>query len=100
MSSLAEMFQDDPFVLRQAAFTLAICVDSVAAGRPDEKLSDGQKKRRDEYRDRSLSLLEALVNRLRFTNVVQLKTDPDLDAVRSDPRFQALVKKLETAKKP
>jgi len=100
MSSLAEMFPDDSFVIRQAAFNLAICVESVAAGRPDETLSDAERKRLDEYRDYSLTLLEALVNRLKFTNVVQLKTDPDLDAIRSDPRFQALVKKLESRKKP
>lgn len=100
MGVLADTFKDDNYAVRQAAFNFAICVDSIAAGRPDEKLSIEEKKLREDYKNRSLTLLEDLVRRLNYVNVVQLKTDPDLDAIRPDPRFQALVKKLEVAKKP
>jgi len=88
-------FKHDPFVVRQSAFNIAVCVGAVEAGRPAHKLSDAEKALRDWYAARSLDLLEHLVGRLKYTDVVQLKTDPDLDAIRNEPRFQALVKKLE-----
>ena len=39
--------------------------------------------------------LEALVTRFKYTDVVKLKTDPDLDPIRGDPRFQAVLRRLE-----
>ena len=40
--------------------------------------------------------LEALVTRFKYGNVVRLKTDPDLDPIRGDPRFQAVLRRLES----
>ena len=81
--------------MRQAAFNIAICPDAVQASRPDDKLTPAEKALRDKYADRALTLLEDLVNRLEYTDLVQLKTDPDLDAVRADRRFKAILDKLE-----
>ena len=52
---------------------------------------------RGTYADRALLLIEDLVARFGDRDVVQLKTDPDLDPIRDDPRFRAVVKKLEAA---
>ena len=100
METLAAKFKDNPYEVRQAAFNLSLCAGAVSAGRPDAELTAAEKALRDRYADRALTLLEDLVGRLRFADVVQLKTDPDLDDIRSAPRFRALVQKLEAAKKP
>ena len=95
METLVANNPDVRFAVRQAAFNIAICPDAVQAGRPDDKLTPTEKALRDKYADRALTLLEDLVNRLAYKDVVQLKTDPDLDAVRADPRFKAILDKLE-----
>ena len=95
MDSMVAKFPDDRYAVRQAAFNIAICPDAVQAGRPDSKLAPAEIALRDKYADHALTLLEDLVNRLGYKDVVQLKTDPDLDAVRADRRFKAILDKLE-----
>jgi hypothetical protein len=69
----------------QAVSVLALC--GAAA--------DGDSRRK--YLAESLAGLTRLVNELGYRNVARLKTDPDLDPLRDEPNFQALLKKLDAA---
>ena len=96
MEGLLAKFKDgNAKVLIETACNLGLCADAVEAGRPDDKLTDEERALRDKYRDRALTALEALVTRFKYTDVVKLKTDPDLDPIRGDPRFQAVLRRLE-----
>jgi serine/threonine-protein kinase len=97
MDAMALKYPGDKYAVRQAAFNIALCADAVQGGRPEEKLTAAEKKLRDQYTDRALTLIEQLVA-LGYSDAVQLKTDPDLDFIRPLPRFQAVVKKLEQKK--
>jgi tetratricopeptide (TPR) repeat protein len=67
----------------QAVSVLALCGGATA----------GETRRR--YFDESLAGLHRLVDALGYKGVLRLKTDPDLDPIRDDPGFQAIVRKLE-----
>jgi tetratricopeptide (TPR) repeat protein len=80
---------------------IALCADAVAAGRPVEHLSPPERELRQKYVDRAFVLMTALVGpRYRYTDVVKLRTDPDLDPIRGEPRFDELLKKAAAAKGP
>jgi tetratricopeptide (TPR) repeat protein len=59
--------------------------------------ADGDERKK--YFAESVAGLTVLVDKLGFKNIVRLKTDPDLDPIRGDPAFQAIVTKLEAAPK-
>jgi hypothetical protein len=50
---------------------------------------------RRKYLDEALAALTSLVQERGYKNVARLKTDPDLDPLRDEPAFQALVKRLD-----
>src|SRR5262249_28195250 len=52
---------------------------------------------RRKYLEESLAGLTRLVDELGYRNVARLKTDPDLDPLRDEPDFQALLKRLDAA---
>jgi hypothetical protein len=49
------------------------------------------------YLDESLAGLDRLVNVLGYRGVARLKTDPDLDPLREEPAFRAIIEQLEKA---
>ena len=95
MEGLAAKYPADAYVARQAALTLAICADAATAGRPAAAWTPDEKALRTLYTDRAILFVEQLIARMGYVDVVDLKTDPDYDAVRADPRFQALIRRLE-----
>jgi tetratricopeptide (TPR) repeat protein len=67
----------------QSVCVLALCGEA----------ANGEDRRR--YLDESLAGLTRLVKQLGFRNVAQLKTDPDLDPLRGEPAFEAIIKELD-----
>jgi eukaryotic-like serine/threonine-protein kinase len=94
MHELRAQFRNDPGMAFETVCVLGMCADAVRAGRPAEQLTAEERKLRDQYLDQALTELEDLVGRLKYTDVVALKTDPDLDALRDQPRFQEIIKTL------
>jgi tetratricopeptide (TPR) repeat protein len=75
-----------------AACILARCVP-LAKG--DSKLNSSQREERaQDYANRALALLRQSVQN-GYTDVVHIKTDTDLDPLRSHPEFQKLLRELE-----
>jgi tetratricopeptide (TPR) repeat protein len=77
----------------------ALC--SVAVGGPDKKTAPtaGQGQLRDAYAASAANCLEhAIANGSR--NVVDVETDPDIDAIRSYPAFQQALDKLRESVQP
>jgi hypothetical protein len=79
----------------------ALCADAVRTGRPAAALSPAEKKLYDGYRGRAVALLERLVA-TGWKDGVKLATDPDLEALRGDPKFVELLDRLKgpDAKRP
>src|SRR5262249_50565545 len=84
----------------EAVCVLGMCADAVLGGRPADQLTEDEKTLRTRYLDQALEALEDLVGRLKYGDVVALKTDPDLDALRDQPRFQEVVKNLAAERRP
>ena len=66
----------------------AVCVLALCGG-----AADGDSRRK--YLEESLAGLTRLVREQNYRNLARLKTDPDLDPLRGEPAFQALVKELD-----
>ena len=82
----------------QSAFALAMAADSLDRDRavevwPPERLSERKK-----LIDRSFEALNLAITS-GFDDHYQLETDPDIDALRGDPRFVAILEKLRTQSK-
>ena len=79
----------------QSAFALAMAADNLDRDHaveawPPERLSERKK-----LIDRSFEALEMAIAS-GFDDHYQLETDPDIDALRGDPRFVAILDKLRT----
>jgi hypothetical protein len=72
----------------------ALSVAAVEAARQPAALTDEDKALQKSYRNKALDCLEDAV-RQGFDLWQELHTDPDLAAVRDDPRFQKLLQLLE-----
>jgi eukaryotic-like serine/threonine-protein kinase len=82
----------------QSAFALAMAADNLDRDHavevwPPERLSERKK-----LIDRSFEALEMAIAS-GFDDRYQLETDPDIDALRGDPRFVAILDKLRTQSK-
>jgi hypothetical protein len=71
----------------QAVSVLALCG---GAAQGDE---------RKKYQAEAIAGLSVLVDKMGFKNVARLKTDPDLDPLRDDPAFRAIIMRLDTPPK-
>jgi tetratricopeptide (TPR) repeat protein len=80
--------------LFNSACNFALCADALRNGRPMTALSDDDKKLFDRYRGEAVGLLEKLVAN-GFKDSVKLATDPDLEALRDEPKFVALLGRLQ-----
>jgi tetratricopeptide (TPR) repeat protein len=79
--------------LIDVACCFAICSDVVAASKPAGELTPEQSRLREHYAGQALEALQAAVAR-GYRDVVNLETEPDLDAVRERPNFKALLDAL------
>ena len=82
----------------QSAFALAMAADNLDRDHavevwPPERLSERKK-----LIDRSFEALDLAIAS-GFDDHYQLETDPDIDALRGDPRFVAILEKLRTQSK-
>ncbi len=66
----------------------SVCVLALCGG-----ATDGDTRRK--YLDESLAGLTRLVKEMGYRNVARLKTDPDLDPLRGEPAFRAIVTELD-----
>jgi tetratricopeptide (TPR) repeat protein len=72
----------------------ALCAAAVANRRPATGLTGDEKKLYEGYRERAVQLLERLAA-TGWKDGVKLATDPDLEALRDDPKFVELVARLK-----
>jgi serine/threonine protein kinase/tetratricopeptide (TPR) repeat protein len=82
----------------QSAFALAIAADNLDRDHPVEMWSPERLAERKKLIDRSFEILDLAIAS-GFDDHYQLETDPDIDALRGDPRFVAILEKLRTQSK-
>jgi tetratricopeptide (TPR) repeat protein len=81
-----------------SAFALAIAADNLDRDHPVELWSPERLAERKKLIDRSFEALDQAITS-GFDDHYQLETDPDIDALRGDPRFVAILEKLRTQSK-
>jgi serine/threonine protein kinase/tetratricopeptide (TPR) repeat protein len=82
----------------QSAFALAIAADNLDRNHPLENWSPERLAERKKLIDRSFEVLDLTIAS-GFDDHYQLETDPDIDALRGDPRFVVVLEKLRTRSK-
>ena len=82
----------------QSAFALAIAADNLDRDHPVEMWSPERLAERKKLIDRSFEALDLAIAS-GFDDHYQLETDPDIDALRGDPRFVAILERLRTQSK-
>jgi hypothetical protein len=78
--------------LVEVAGCLALCVSAVSRG--NEKNRPEDETLQKDYAARAVQALQQAVAQ-GYRNVVNLETEPDLDAIRDHPEFKALLHKLQ-----
>jgi tetratricopeptide (TPR) repeat protein len=81
-----------------SAFALAIAADNLDRDHPVEVWPPERLAERKKLIDRSFEALDLAISS-GFDDRYQLETDPDIDALRGDPRFVAILEKLRTQSK-
>ncbi|MBI3461940.1 MAG: serine/threonine protein kinase [Planctomycetes bacterium] len=81
------LWPDDRVVLYDTACELALCAAAVA--RDKAELTPEEQAERKKYADQAVGLLWQAV-RAGFDQFDHMRTDPDLEAIRSHPRFKEL----------
>jgi tetratricopeptide (TPR) repeat protein len=84
----AARFHAGPAADREVLVEVAQCYAQCAAAVPDDA------DLRRQYTEKALHALDRAVAQ-GYKDLVILETEPDLDAVRDDPRFQALLERLK-----
>ena len=82
----------------QSAFALAIAADNLDRNHPLENWPPERLAERKKLIDRSFEVLDLTIAS-GFDDHYQLETDPDIDALRGDPRFVVILEKLRTRSK-
>jgi serine/threonine protein kinase/tetratricopeptide (TPR) repeat protein len=82
----------------QSAFALAIAADNLDRNRPVETWPPQRLAERKKLIDRAFEALDLAIAS-GFHDHWQLETDPDIDALRDDPRFAIILEKLRTRSK-
>jgi serine/threonine-protein kinase len=82
----------DPLGFYDLACVRALCAGLVGAGRPEPTVEDQAGRQR--YGDRALAALRDAVAG-GFKSASMIETDPDFDAIRARPEFQAILAELK-----
>jgi hypothetical protein len=84
----------DAAVLFQVACGYALCAPAVAHGKKAEAITAADRDKQREFVELALTALtQARANG--YKDARGLETDPDLESVRSDPRFQRLIEEIK-----
>ena len=82
-------------VVTNRAMVYGLAADAFRAGRPVEALPWDERKVYDQYLDEAFAGLDRAVTDWDWLDIVGLKTDPDFDPLRADPRFADAVRTVE-----
>jgi tetratricopeptide (TPR) repeat protein len=81
-------------ILFQAACGYALSSAAIGPGKTDVELSDEERQARIRYRSEALAIVQKMLA-AGYRNRRELETDPDLDALRGEPAFQAALARLK-----
>jgi serine/threonine-protein kinase len=84
----------DARIYFQAACGYALSAGSVAGDKPKAELTEAERALIETYRVKALEALRTGISR-GYRSLGDLKIDPDLDPIRDDPRFQAVLDDLQ-----
>jgi tetratricopeptide (TPR) repeat protein len=96
---LRELAPVDGTTLYNVACCYALCVSGVAPGKAPDKLSADEAAARGRYTTRALVNLTEAVGR-GYKDMVQMESDPDLAAIRSEREYQQSVERLRATTRP
>jgi hypothetical protein len=82
-------------VVTQQAVVYGLCADALRAGRPLAALAWDERAVYAQYLDEAFDGLTRAVTDWDWLDVVGLRTDPDFDPLRADPRFADAVRRVE-----
>jgi serine/threonine-protein kinase len=94
MDALLKSPPQDNQVYYQAACAYALSAGAVARDKPKDQQTETERTAIETYTAKALDALRHLIAN-NFRSLGDLKIDPDLDPIRDDPRFQAILDELE-----
>jgi tetratricopeptide (TPR) repeat protein len=94
--ALRERFPKNPTMLLHVACGYALSASGVAVGKAEDALSGEERRLKQDYCDRAVGALrQAKENG--YKDLKNLKTEPDLDPLRTDKGFQAFLREYAVA---
>ncbi len=93
---LCERFPNDSNKLLHAACGYALCAFAVGAGKAEGALTAEERQLRQDYCSRAVEALRQ-AKKSGYNDPKNLQTEPDLDPIRSDQAFQALLREYTAA---
>jgi tetratricopeptide (TPR) repeat protein len=88
---LRERFANDPSMLLNAACGYSLCAFGVGVGKAEDTLTAEERQLRQDYCARAVEALQQ-AKKKGYNDVKNLQSEPDLDPIRSNKAFQALLR--------